>query len=711
MEIVPKNSNSGGDMKSNKTILLTVLFTLSLSSYSLNQVIYSNSFETPQDTVGMLDYGFIDFNTEVPPDGGNQSLYVSGGCLWPHAMIELGPFNRDGLYKIRCWGKDLEIGGGVLLNVEGNKTLGGINIGVNEKNWTFYESPETLYCPAGKKMELSMGAGGIAPSAMLIDKLEVVKIQPTAGWVLLNSGTMENLNDAAMPDSSTAIVAGSGGSILKTTDSGVTWRNTAPQVDCNPEIMDCMMSWNGISFYDKLNGIVVGKDLVVTTNGGEEWQFLSITAAADHELLCAAYLIPGVIYAGDDSGYVHYSLDSGKTWTSEKITDMPIVSIYPALHNPIILGLYVFEIFALTPNKLFIKTGTEPWKEWGSLDYFQGLGSAAFKGGFSENETHFIVGVQGDFIPQSTIIRLRPQDSHWYSVGPPNEIGELRGLAIPRMYEIYPASSRMYPVPSIVYTCGSNGKILKSTNNGNYWISHATPTSQNLNSIHFFNREIGIAVGDSGTILFTSNGGTSTVNNAPLPFSLIYPPDEDVKPVMRSIGFMWQKAVDQDGDPVEYTVLISEDSCDSWKSYGPTQDTILQIHSPAQIPGRYFWMVIANDGMLATPSSRIFTFTIYTLSDAEEDEANTPGEFALYKNYPNPFNPTTRIKYELPEESEVQLIIYNALGEKAAELVNEFQKAGRYETEWNAVDFTSGIYFCSIKAGNFSAVQKLVLVK
>ncbi len=697
-------------MKVQRTILVVVLFFLSFAYSALPQIIYSNSFETTQDTVGLQRYGSIQFSNDVPLDGGTQSLYVSGGCIWPHAMIELGPFNGNGLYKIRCWGKDLQIGGGVSLNVEGNRTLGGINIGVNNKNWTYYESAETLFCPAGKKLELSMGAGGIAQSAMLIDNIEVINIQKAGtGWIIRNSNTIENLTDVAMLDSLTAVVVGNGGSILKTTDAGETWRSTAPVINC-PRPINCVLKLNKIAFYDSLNGIAAGQGIIlITSNGGEEWQFLN--APSGNDFLSVGKIGIYNIYVGDDSGYIYNSLDSGKTWTSEKVSDLPILSIYPVKYNPIILGIYIFEVYALTSNSLFIKSGIEPWKEWGQLGFFQGLGSGAFEGEFSENGIQFIVGVQGDFVPQSAIIRLRPQDSHWYSVGPPDEIGELHGLAIPEMRGIYPADGRIIPFPSVIYTCGSGGKILKSTNDGDYWLPQNSPTFQTLNSIDFFNKEKGFAVGDSGMILYTSTGGVSPANNPPNPFSLISPPNEDIRPVPRSIGFMWYKADDPDGDLVKYIVLISGDSCVSWNSYGPTEDTLMQVHSPAQVPGRYYWMVVANDGMIAVSSSEIFAFTIYSLADAEENEDNIPDEFALHQNYPNPFNPSTTIKYELPEESEVQLIIYNSLGEKAAELVDEFQKAGSYEVEWNVGNLSSGVYFYTISTGNFRQTKKMILAK
>ncbi len=77
---------------------------------------------------------------------------------------------------------------------------------------------------------------------------------------------------------------------------------------------------------------------------------------------------------------------------------------------------------------------------------------------------------------------------------------------------------------------------------------------------------------------------------------------------------------------------------------------------------------------------------------------NLPEEFVLSQNYPNPFNPITTIKYSIPSEfrnqrSEVRLIIYDILGREVATLVNQKQKPGNYEVEWDALDHSSGIYF------------------
>ena len=418
----------------------------------------------------------------------------------------------------------------------------------------------------------------------------------TAQWIKQLSGASENLTDVIMLDSMKAIVIGDRNGIFRTTDAGSTWINETI-------MLSAVFHWNAISFSDSLNGTIVGDDAIwETTDGGITWDYRNIPSS--HKNLSVLQINPENIYVGDDSGYVHHSIDSGKTWISEKLSNLPVCSIYPIKANPQIFSPFQMLIYALTPNSLFVKNlnDTSSWKNWGALGYFRGLGSRAFKGGFSEDGTEFIVGVEGDLISQSTIIRLRPIDSHWYFVGPSSEIGVLRGLSIPSS--------------NIIYTCGSYGKILKSENSGDDWISLKTPISHALNSIYFFDNERGFAVGDSGIILYTENGGITAIDN--------------------------------------------------------------NLH-------------------------------------------NIPEGFKLYQNYPNPFNPTTTIKYELPKESNVQLVIYNILGEKVAELVNSFQEAGTYGVTWNAESgsrrIASGVYICQIKANDpaggtgFISSKKLILLK
>ncbi|RPI65759.1 MAG: T9SS C-terminal target domain-containing protein, partial [Ignavibacteriales bacterium] len=85
--------------------------------------------------------------------------------------------------------------------------------------------------------------------------------------------------------------------------------------------------------------------------------------------------------------------------------------------------------------------------------------------------------------------------------------------------------------------------------------------------------------------------------------------------------------------------------------------------------------------------------------------------FSLSQNYPNPFNPTTTIRYSLPEETNVTIIIYDILGREVSILVDEEKPAGEYEVSWNASVFPSEIYFLRMQAGHFSEAKKLLLIK
>ncbi|GJQ64525.1 MAG: hypothetical protein SCALA702_35780 [Melioribacteraceae bacterium] len=88
-----------------------------------------------------------------------------------------------------------------------------------------------------------------------------------------------------------------------------------------------------------------------------------------------------------------------------------------------------------------------------------------------------------------------------------------------------------------------------------------------------------------------------------------------------------------------------------------------------------------------------------------------PTEFNLAQNYPNPFNPATTIKFSLPADSKVVLKVYNTLGEEVATILNNVMEAGYHEVNFNAVNFTSGVYFYTIEAGEFTSVKKMVLLK
>jgi hypothetical protein len=93
------------------------------------------------------------------------------------------------------------------------------------------------------------------------------------------------------------------------------------------------------------------------------------------------------------------------------------------------------------------------------------------------------------------------------------------------------------------------------------------------------------------------------------------------------------------------------------------------------------------------------------------DNATVPLEYSLSQNFPNPFNPTTRIQYSIKERGIVSLTLYDILGKQVATLVHSEQEAGQYRYDLNANQLSSGIYFYRLQAGGFVDTKKLLLVR
>ena len=96
------------------------------------------------------------------------------------------------------------------------------------------------------------------------------------------------------------------------------------------------------------------------------------------------------------------------------------------------------------------------------------------------------------------------------------------------------------------------------------------------------------------------------------------------------------------------------------------------------------------------------------------EEISVPTQYALSQNYPNPFNPETRISYDIVSSGMVSIVVYDILGRKIVDLVNESKVPGRYNVLWNGNDALgnpvgSGVYLYQLKSGQFSKTRKMVI--
>ena len=102
---------------------------------------------------------------------------------------------------------------------------------------------------------------------------------------------------------------------------------------------------------------------------------------------------------------------------------------------------------------------------------------------------------------------------------------------------------------------------------------------------------------------------------------------------------------------------------------------------------------------------------VRTLTGIIPQTSLIPKTYSLSQNFPNPFNPTTLIKYGIPKQGLVKIVVYDVLGREVSTLINEVKQAGTYEINFNASNLSSGVYFYRITAGDFTDVKKMMLIK
>ena len=162
----------------------------------------------------------------------------------------------------------------------------------------------------------------------------------------------------------------------------------------------------------------------------------------------------------------------------------------------------------------------------------------------------------------------------------------------------------------------------------------------------------------------------------------------------------------------EYTVNIQSSAYPVTISLEGTKATLAGVKMAARTQQGQLLGSLSGAGSSVKITSPSVKSVILTLNDG----ANIPKVFALGQNYPNPFNPTTRFTVDVPKLSTVEITIYDVLGQKVNTIMNGEQAPGSITVQWDGRDasglpVTSGVYFVHMKSDNFTATQKIMLMK
>lgn len=219
-------------------------------------------------------------------------------------------------------------------------------------------------------------------------------------------------------------------------------------------------------------------------------------------------------------------------------------------------------------------------------------------------------------------------------------------------------------------------------------------------------------------------------NNAPNATNLVAPaPDTELvidgSNAEGTTQIIWQNATDPDGYPIEYILeLIVENTSDTLDTmittniFNLSHAEILEYMEESGVTSLDItWDVYTSDGFEEVESGNgPWSLSIDGGWALGVDNNTIPDVFALHNNYPNPFNPITNIRYDIPEVSDVKIDIYNLAGKKVKTLVSSNHQPGRYKIQWNATNesgapVSTGMYIYKIRAKDFVSVKKLLLMK
>lgn len=527
------------------------------------------------------------------------------------------------------------------------------------------------------------------------------------GWICGNNGSIKKTTDGGLNwttqtfgsnnykaiyfvTSNIGYAVGDSGKIIKTTNSGTNWV---------VQTSNTTNSLNSITFpdSDSLTGYVVGDNGTVlkTINGGTNW-----TGQTTHTILnlrSVEKINANKIIACGDRGIILYTTNGGSEWIQRlgvSSNRLNKISIATGDSIPTAIG-----------TKGWVTKGNKPFFEYFINDTFYKINVNNLAGGWLtkaalpiaiaevtssavtvNNKIAFVMGGRtSGFNFVDSVLRYNPLSNSWgFAAHLPAKISESSAALITPTKIMIVGGKSQSGISDKVYL-----GTLDTMNAGGITISWGTRDT----SYHMPYTAMGSKGFPSKKLAFFIGGNTEA-------FSFI-----DAPAGTSSKVFMYKEATDSFIElQTDVANTISHTGLDGCISEFPSlssqaADTSIRLFAPGGRDSNYL------------PLNLHKFLKIDGLVSVKQISTEIPGKYYLGQNYPNPFNPVTKIIYELPKNTKSEFGIFDILGKEIYSIHNSQQPAGIYEITFNASMLSSGIYFYQLKAGNFSEVRRMVLVK
>lgn len=316
------------------------------------------------------------------------------------------------------------------------------------------------------------------------------------------------------------------------------------------------------------------------------------------------------------------------------------------------------------------------------------------------------------------IFRSNDNASNWTEVN--------SGLSVLFINTLMVSGSNIYAGAKYSVT---GGGVFLSTNNGDNW-AYIGLTDQEVYSLAIVGNNL-FAGTDNGVFLSTNNGANWTEVNSGLTADDVYA----LKGFNNNLYAGTSNGMFYSNDNGSSWTNISSSSLENksvrsiamhqvniivgtsgWGVYVSTNNGSTWEESDEGLPSSF-----ADIYALTISATKIYAGTLFQgawerlltdyVTDVNSSLNQLPGSYSLEQNYPNPFNPSTTIEFSIPQESFVELIVFDILGNEVVTLVNDNYSAGNYKTEFIGDDLPSGIYIMRMTAGEFSDSKKMQLLK
>lgn len=228
------------------------------------------------------------------------------------------------------------------------------------------------------------------------------------------------------------------------------------------------------------------------------------------------------------------------------------------------------------------------------------------------------------------------------------------------------------------------------------------------NTINTAGAIVKIAASDAARNYSTDKSDEAFTIGTPISGPSLLSPLNDTVGVTISPTLRWQSV----SGAISYLLQVSIDSTLSTSALNKVEISNTE-HTLSNLSDNttYFWRVQASINSGISNWSEIWNFTTKTVTSVEQIADDSPNEFILNQNYPNPFNPNTLITFQIPTSEFVTLKIYNVLGEEVDTIVSQYLDVGIYRKQFNAGNFSNGLYLYTLQAGAFVKTRKMLLVR